>query len=116
SALTVAYSARLLWGGFADKRRGDVLSSVPPPAHGPGPGQLVPAALLAVVTLAAGVVPALVSDLLVGAGRSLDADLHTTSLALWHGVNPALGLSALAIGIGALMFVSRGVVAQLAHA
>ncbi len=116
SAITVAYSARLLWGGFAGKRVEELLDPVPPPSHGPGPGLLGPAAVLAVATVVFGVVPATVSDLLISAAHALDAEVHTSAISLWHGFNPALGLSALAIGAGVAMFAMRSTVARVAHA
>jgi multicomponent Na+:H+ antiporter subunit A len=103
SAFTFAYSARFLWGAFAAKRPEDldpdgVVASVKPPYT----GFLAPAALLAVVTLVAGLMPQLVSSLAIGAAQALDARVPAYPLALWHGFNQALALSATTVlgGLG----------------
>ncbi|SCL30775.1 multicomponent Na+:H+ antiporter subunit A [Micromonospora nigra] len=101
TALTVAYSIRFCWGAFAT--RPDVADAAPGPVAA---SMLVPPALLAVAGLAVG-----------PAAGALDhlfrpyADLFGTvgkDLALWHGLTPALGLSALAIAGGVALFALRG--------
>jgi multicomponent Na+:H+ antiporter subunit A len=108
SALTVAYTARFVWGAFADKQPAD-LDAEPSTgtAKRPPVGFVAPAAVLAVLTLVLGLVPALASTLVVGAAQSLDAMVPDTRLSLWHGFNAALGLSLLAVATGALMWVAR---------
>ena len=113
AVLTTAYSARFVWGAFgsatSDGRR--ELDLVEEPAH-PGAVFLGPAVLLAALTVAAGLVPALV-DSTVGRGfRALWGEDAHHHLALWHGLTPALGLSALALAGGALVFVLRDRVAR----
>ena len=113
AVLTTAYSARFVWGAFgpatSDGRRERDL--VEDPSH-PGPVFLAPAVLLAAVTVAAGVVPALV-DSTVGRGfEALWGEPPHGHLALWHGLTPALGLSAVAIAGGALLFAWRDGVAR----
>jgi len=107
SALTLAYGARFVWGGFATKSRSSVREPVGPEVPSPPWPFLAPAAVLAALTAAFGVVPALAGGVVEAAAGSLDpaaADLH---LALWHGVTPALGLSALTVAIGAVLFLRR---------
>jgi multicomponent Na+:H+ antiporter subunit A len=109
SALTAAYTARFLWGGFATKP-----GRAPTPAAAPGwvflaaPGMLA-AAGLALAPLAGWLDPLLTpyADLAGG------GDYH---LALWHGLTPALGLSALALAAGLALFVGRRTVARVVAA
>ncbi|QYC41574.1 Na(+)/H(+) antiporter subunit A [Nonomuraea coxensis DSM 45129] len=127
SALTVAYTLRLLWGAFATK-----------PAVRPArPGRIGwafagPAAVLAVAGLAVGAFAPAVDRMLsvyadtvnagtvhagtvhagtVHAGTVHAGTVHAGSgaapyrLAVWHGLTPALGLSALAVAVGAVLFL-----------
>jgi multicomponent Na+:H+ antiporter subunit A len=106
SVLTVAYSARFLHGGFAD--RPGQRAEVPRPAT----GFVLPAALLAAAGLALGVLPGLASQLIVPAARALDPAVPGEELTLWHGLTPALGLSALTLAAGAGLFQAREAVAR----
>jgi multicomponent Na+:H+ antiporter subunit A len=98
SALTVAYTVRFLWGAFADKPE-----VAPRTVHRVSWPFLGPAALLAVAGLAAGLFAGRLDGLLAGyADTYPDAgDYH---LALWHGVTPALALSALVLAGGGAVF------------
>ncbi len=109
SVLTVAYSARFLWGAFATK------PDLPPTeVHAPGPLLTVPIWLCAAAGLAAGVgYPAV--DALAGsyaaqrlpldaAGDTLAAEYH---LALWHGPGLPLLFSAVAVGGGLALHLLR---------
>ncbi|SCL50974.1 multisubunit sodium/proton antiporter, MrpA subunit /multisubunit sodium/proton antiporter, MrpB subunit [Micromonospora citrea] len=106
TALTVAYSARFVWGAFATR----------PGVEPTGVGRiaapmLVPPALLAVLGLVAGPAAGLLDDLF-----SPYAELFGTvggHLALWHGLTPALGLSALAVAGGGALFALRGPLAPV---
>ncbi|MGH2688087.1 MAG: hydrogen gas-evolving membrane-bound hydrogenase subunit E [Actinomycetota bacterium] len=105
SALTFAYGARFLWGAFGSK---------PPQAEAgvggvdaPSLPFLAPAAVLAALTLALGLAPRAAETLVQGAAGALDAGAGRGSLALWHGFTAALGLSALAAGAGAGLFLAR---------
>ncbi|GGM26460.1 MULTISPECIES: Na+/H+ antiporter subunit A [Micromonospora] len=101
TVLTVAYSARFLWGAFAVK------DGVAPTGTGPaGAAMLLPPAVLAGAGLVTGVLAGPVGGLL-----GPYAQLFGTpgeQLALWHGLTPALGLSVLALGGGGLLFALRG--------
>ncbi|SCE74811.1 multisubunit sodium/proton antiporter, MrpA subunit /multisubunit sodium/proton antiporter, MrpB subunit [Micromonospora coriariae] len=106
TVLTVAYSARFVWGAFADR------PGVEPVQVGPIAGSLlVPPAVLAGVGLLAGPAAGLLDGLL-RPYADLSGDVHT-HLALWSGPTPALGLSALALAGGGLLFALRGPLAPV---
>lgn len=98
SALTVAYTLRFLWGAFADKPE-----IAPRVVHRVSWAFLAPAGLLAVAGLAAGLFASALDGLLAGYADTYpdDGGYH---LALWHGVTPALALSALVLAAGAAVF------------
>ncbi|NKX55230.1 Na+/H+ antiporter subunit A [Arthrobacter mobilis] len=103
SMLTFAYSARFVWGGFATK------PGVEPTAFTPvSRAFLASPAVLAAATVLFGLWPVPV-DAAVQPYTSLfpsdgGADGH---LALWHGLTPALGLTALTLAAGLLLFRGR---------
>ena len=106
SALTVAYGARFLWGGFADKPPGtDTLGSSQLP--GPALGFLAPALLLSGLTVFLGLAPALASELVGPAATALDPSADPSTLSLWHGLTWPLALSVLALAAGGLAFGLR---------
>jgi multicomponent Na+:H+ antiporter subunit A len=105
SMLTVAYSLRLVWGVLGRSSAGDGLDTTPPPA--PRTSFLAPAAVLAGLTLLFGAVPALIDGVITAAGESLTAAAEPVHLAVWHGWNLPLLLSALVLGGGAVLFVAR---------
>lgn len=114
STLTVAYTARLLWGLFAnpDRRHGGSMTGVEAPtlrsADRPGHAYIGPIIALAIVTVGLGVLPGLGDRLIGGAAAALDpAGSHGVHLALWHGANLALALSAVALAGGLALFVGR---------
>ncbi|MDP8971028.1 MAG: NADH ubiquinone oxidoreductase subunit NDUFA12, partial [Actinomycetota bacterium] len=112
AALTVAYGARFLAGGFGDWWRS--AEQQPKRPHGEvGPVLLAPAAVLAVLTVALGAAPALATAVLEPAAAVLDPAAAGTKLKLWHGVTPALGLSLLSLLLGAALFASRQAVGRL---
>jgi multicomponent Na+:H+ antiporter subunit A len=108
SMLTAAYGIRFLWGAFWTKR--DEQGEHLPKTAWPDPpvGFLSAPIILAGVTLAAGIgAPALDTALqgyavtatpgLDAAGKAAEGPGH---LALWHGLEPALGISILSILLG----------------
>ncbi|MEV0154714.1 Na+/H+ antiporter subunit A [Micromonospora sp. NPDC050686] len=104
SALTVAYTMRFLWGAFAAKP--DLPVTRPGRVEWPF---VAPAAVLGVAGLAVGVLaPAVDRVLAPYADLFPDAD-PGYHLALWHGLTPALGLSALAVaaGVGVFLLLHR---------
>ncbi|MEV4489873.1 Na+/H+ antiporter subunit A [Micromonospora coxensis] len=101
TALTVAYSIRFLWGAFGTR------PDTPPTEVAPVPvAMLAPPALLALAGLVAG--PAATGlDGLLRPYAALFGVPHE-KLALWHGLTPALGLSALALAGGVALHAVRG--------
>ncbi|MTD13265.1 Na+/H+ antiporter subunit A [Nakamurella sp. YIM 132087] len=101
SALTVAYSARFLWGAFATK------SGVAPTRIAATPLLMTaPTQLLVVLGLAAGIVPGVLEGI-VQSYAGTAGQTHTDALALWHGFTLALGLSALAWLVGAAVYLGQ---------
>ena len=114
SVLTFAYAARLLWGAFVAPRFAD-------PHHlrlghsAPAPSAwfVAPPAVLAGGMLVLGLVPGLGDRFLTAAAQSLDPEVHDVHLALWHGVNLPLALSALTLAAGLLVFLFRHPLAKV---
>jgi multicomponent Na+:H+ antiporter subunit A len=108
SVLTVAYSARFFWGAFATRK-----DAAPTKLTSDGWGILIAPGILSVATIVLG----------VGAGPLLDPALRPYAetmpgpgdyhLALWHGFEPALGLSVLVVAVGLVMFWRRVWVARV---
>lgn len=114
SMLTAAYGVRFLWGAFWTKR--DAQGERMPTTAWPDPpvGFLSAPIILAGVTLAAGIgAPALdvaLHGYAVTATPGLDAATGEATegpghLALWHGLEPALGISVLSILLGFGLFL-----------
>lgn len=110
SCLTVAYSARFMWGAFARKRGVDEVQ----PVH-EHLDFLVPPAVLAATGLVLGFLASSVDGWIAGyadtlpavsAGAAGEPD-HTYHLALWHGIEPALLISAGTLVVGLTMFRLR---------
>ncbi|WP_120003545.1 Na+/H+ antiporter subunit A [Nesterenkonia muleiensis] len=107
SAVTVAYSARFLWGSFATKHK------EPTTFHGrPDAVFLVAPAGLAALTLIFALVPGPLQTLIEPFAtlfEPADPNIDPTYLALWHGLTPVLGLSVLAwvLGLGAFWLFGR---------
>ncbi|NKY37452.1 Na+/H+ antiporter subunit A [Nocardia speluncae] len=101
SMLTVAYSARFLWGAFADKSGVRV-----PDWHAPGVALIAVPALLALGSLGAGLAAPWVDGLLAPYAATLPGAL-TAHLQLWHGLTLPLLLTVVIIAVGALFFVRR---------
>lgn len=100
SALTVAYTARFLWGALARK------PGVPDtPVRPIGPLFAAPTVLLGAAGLAAGAALPY-GDPLVAA-YTTQYDGHPGHLSLWHGLTLPLGLSALVIAAGLMIFAVR---------
>lgn len=85
------------------------LQETPEAPHAPSPALLLGPALLAALGLAFAFVPAVSATPLVAAAASATAgEAIAAKLALWHGLTPALGFSALAIAAGAACIAFRG--------
>ncbi|ARJ06964.1 monovalent cation/H+ antiporter subunit A [Cnuibacter physcomitrellae] len=109
SVLTVAYTARFVWGTFGRKptpTTTTATASTPTAAahpHAPSRGILVAPAVLALASIAGGLLakPLLDVALATYADDAGEGDYH---LALWHGLEAALFVSAAVIVLGLLMF------------
>jgi multicomponent Na+:H+ antiporter subunit A len=102
SALTAAYAARFHWGAFVAPRR----EQRPRFPAAPDPALWAPAAVLAVGTLVLGIAPGLEDPLVSSALTALYPGVEDVHLALWHGFNVPLGLSAVTLAAGALVFLA----------
>ena len=103
SVLTVAYSARLLWGAFATKP--GVESARPAPENG---GLLVAPLLLAVAGIALAPFAEPIGTVLAGYSDTLSAGAPPEyHLAFWHGLDPALAYSAVTVLAGLVLFLAR---------
>ncbi len=105
SCLTFLYSFLLVYGTFFDPARSRLH------AHEPPTGMLAPIILLSGLALLFGLLPRTAGILIAPALATVLGQSTTTAhahLALWHGWTPALGLSALTVGIGGLAFLWRG--------
>lgn len=101
SMLTVAYSARFIWGAFADKAGVDA-----PDWHAPGGWLLGPPALLAAASLVTGLAAPQVDHAVRRYAETLPGVLDA-HLVLWHGFTVPLALSVGIIAVGAGLFVVR---------
>jgi multicomponent Na+:H+ antiporter subunit A len=108
SVLTFGYSAWILFGVAAGGGRADV--AAPDESVRPAVRFLAPGLLLAAFTLVAGVLPWLLDGIVTGASSALEPSAPAVHLAIWHGVNAALGLSVLTIAAGVVVFLQRGAV------
>ncbi|WP_182046894.1 Na+/H+ antiporter subunit A [Curtobacterium sp. ME26] len=110
SLLTVAYSLRFLWGAFA--RKPGVQETAPHGLHGLG---VVPS-VLAVTGLALGLLtPVVAHGIEPAATAAALPEGEVPHLALWHGLEPALGLSAITLVGGVALFLLRRPVEALQH-
>ncbi|GAA2781179.1 Na+/H+ antiporter subunit A [Saccharopolyspora taberi] len=100
SVFTVGYTARLLWGAFADKP-----GMRPTKAAPAGPGLVIPAAVPAAVGVVFGVAYQVTDALTAAYAKSYGpGDYH---LALWHGFEFPLLCSAIAVVGGLLVHAQR---------
>ncbi len=102
SALTVAYTARFLWGAFADKAGPDPSRVRPVPAgFGASP------VILAAASLALGFLSGPLNRVLGSYADELPIGGHHPGLALWHEPGLALALSMCSLAIGLALFWRR---------
>ncbi|MET0931973.1 MAG: Na+/H+ antiporter subunit A, partial [Aeromicrobium sp.] len=111
SILTVAYSARLVWGIFAIKPGAAIC--VPKDFS---PGFQVAPVVLAAGTLVAGFAGSWLTPRLMSYAEEFAPGSHEAELTLWHGFSLALGLSAICIVAGLALFIWRKPVAAAQHA
>ncbi|MFY0991348.1 monovalent cation/H+ antiporter subunit A [Halomonas sp. C05BenzN] len=105
--LSVAYSLRLIWSLFfaAPKLTREQKAQPPLKAHDPPRGMLAPGLFLAAMSLLVGLFPMTLAAPLVNAA-SLAVQGETSplfTLALWHGLNLPLAMSAVAVAGGVLV-------------
>lgn len=102
SLFSAAYCFRLIAHTFLGPKREDY----PAPPHDPGPGLWLPPAILVVLVVAIGIAPFLAEPLVTmvtSAVLGTAAELPETHLKIWHGVTPALYMSAVAITGGLIL-------------
>ncbi|WP_104525141.1 Na+/H+ antiporter subunit A [Blastococcus atacamensis] len=113
SVLTAGYTARFLWGAFA-RRPGSADGEPAEPVHAPGALFLAAPATLALLGLLAGPASPLLEPLVTGYAETLPLLVpEAEKLALWHGWQPALLLSAVTVAGGAALFALRAPVYRL---
>jgi multicomponent K+:H+ antiporter subunit A len=101
----VAYSLRFVHDVFFN---GDPID-LPRTPHEPPRWMKVPVEVLVALCLLVGILPALTVEpiLALAAGAVLQAPLPDHDLAIWHGFNPALWMSVIALIGGGLMYAAR---------
>jgi multicomponent Na+:H+ antiporter subunit A len=105
SMITVAYGARFYWGAFVTPRRRareDAEATVPATPR-PAPAFIAPAAVLGALSIVLGVAPALADSLVTASVSALYGTLESVHLALWHGLNLPLLLSAVTLAGGVVL-------------
>jgi multicomponent Na+:H+ antiporter subunit A len=107
SVFTVAYTARFLWGAFA--RKPDLPDSAPEELeHPPGPLFLTAPVVLGAACLAGGLLVSFLDPLVRAYAETLPLYAEESEeLALWHGLQPALALSAVTLLGGLGLFAVR---------
>lgn len=107
AVLTVAYSARFLWGAFRT-----IEGREPTPVHRTATVAIAIPALLAVACLLAAPLAGPAESYLRAASGTWPQTPEPVHLGLWHGVNGALLLSVLTVALGALLAWKRQSVAR----
>jgi len=104
-AFAVAYSLRFIHDVFFNGEPVDL----PRTPHEPPRWMKLPVEILVVICLAVGILPAWTFGplLAAAAGATLQGELPAYSLAIWHGFNPALGMSVLALVGGVAIYAVR---------
>lgn len=111
SVFTAAYTLRFLWGTF-----GTEPASADPVGHDvapPGRWFVLPAAVLAAVSLVGGLATGLADRLVVPAAAALRESAGEYHLHLWPGWGTPLLLSAIAVGGGLVLFFGRDEITRL---
>lgn len=99
-----AYSLRLAHNVFFN----GVTPDLPKTPHEPSRGMQLPVELLVLPCLVIGIAPSLAEPLLsLVVGSTLQAAVPEYHLAIWHGFNPALLMSMLAVAGGILVYSQR---------
>src|SRR5690606_31666880 len=104
STFSVVYSLRFAAGVFF----GGTTSALPRRPHEPPIWMVAPIGFLALLCVVVGVLPALTvaPGLQRAAAAGLGEMAPTFKLAIWHGVNPALIMSAVALALGIALYLA----------
>jgi len=102
SVLTAAYTIRFIWGAFARKPGVEKVHQVRESVD-----FFIAPAVLAVTGLVLGLLATLADSWLVEYSRQFPSDGDDYHLALWHGLEPALGISLITFVGGFIMFAQR---------
>ncbi|MEJ6013113.1 Na+/H+ antiporter subunit A [Corynebacterium sp. H127] len=118
SMLTMAYSLYFLWSAFATKPASHPSGGGCSPAvrsmHRVGTWLWLPPAVLAATSLVLGLAPQLIDAPIAAHLDAVFPDAASPKhLALWHGFNIPLGISAVIIVVGAVLHWQRELVSQL---
>ena len=110
SMFTFAYSFRYIIGVFGGTKKTLVDDPEPRTVDEAAPAFWAVPALLAVATVVFGLVPQLLEEVVADGTLAASGTEHEPHLALWHGFNLPLALSALIIAAGVVLVVYRDVV------
>jgi multicomponent Na+:H+ antiporter subunit A len=118
SVLTVAYSGRFVFGAFGPapdrgSAPGALVGPIVRDVHTPAASIVAVPAVLAGAGLLFGLLPVLVQPLVDAAVTWWGPDAHAPTLALWHGLKPALYWSLLVLTLGSLAIVARSAVERV---
>ncbi len=113
SVFSVAYSMRYIGHVFLGKPRTDY----PRAPHDPPWGLWLSPTLLVAAAILIGLFPETFAGAMVriASGAAMGAEPPDFHLALWHGVNPALVMSAVAIGVGLMVILAHRPISGLWH-
>lgn len=107
SVMTVAYSARFIWGTFFSSTSGKGVLDEPVATPNPTGAFWLAAFVFSAFGLVIGIVPSLLGTIVNGSVSSLGFGTVEAHLALWSGFSTALGLSIVILVAGALLFTVR---------
>ncbi|MET1019068.1 MAG: Na+/H+ antiporter subunit A [Microterricola sp.] len=107
SVLTVAYSLRFFWGAFFSKPGVGAME-----LHATGFSILLGPIVLSLATIGGGLAASVVDALVAPYADTLPGP-HEQHLALWHGFEPALAISAVVLVLGFLLLLRRRQVARM---
>lgn len=111
SILTMAYTARFIWGAFGHKPGIDICHP-----RRFSPGFIVAPVAITIGTVIAGFAGPWMTSRIASYSDAFEPGAHEPVLSLWHGFTPALGLSALCVVAGLALFMGRRAVAAAQHA
>lgn len=117
SVLTFAYSGRIVLGVFGRLVDHSAVDDEHPLVDGDAPAPslmfMLPGAVLAGFSIAAGLVPVIVDGLVRAATIGLHPDSHPKPVVLWAGFNIAVVLSVVVVAIGSLAMMFNHMVTRV---